>query len=81
MAVWWGTMQTWWGTGPPRPHRSYATVSVTDADAMDTIDSEPAVTLDNMLVLATNINPSVNPSLLPRATNHPTGTLLGSSIK
>ena len=36
-------------------------LSVTDADAMDTIDSEPAVTLDNILVPATNINPSTNP--------------------
>ena len=50
-----------------------------DADAIDTIDSEPAVTLDKILVPATNINPSVNPSLLPGATNLPTGTLLGSS--
>ena len=49
-------------------------LSVTDADAMDTIDSEPAVTLDNILVPATNTNPSVNPSLSPGATNLPTGT-------
>ena len=48
-------------------------LSVTDADAMDTIDSEPAVTLlDNILVPATNNNPSINPSLLPA--NFPTGT-------
>ena len=51
-------------------------LSVTDADAMETNDSEPAVTLDDILVPATNINPSVNPSLLPGATNLPTGTLL-----
>ena len=51
-------------------------LSVTDADAMDTIDSEPAVILDNILVPATNNvnNPSVNPSLSPGATNLPTGT-------
>ena len=49
-------------------------LSVTDADAMDTIDSEPAVTLDNILVPATNNNPSINPSLSPGATNLPTGT-------
>ena len=55
-------------------------LSVTDADAMDAIDSEPAVTLDNIqLAPTTNINPSVNPSLLPGATSLPTGTLLGSS--
>ena len=54
-------------------------ISVTDADAMDTIDSKPAVTLDNILVPATNTNPSVNPSLLPGATNLPTRTILGSS--
>ena len=48
-----------------------------DADAMDTIDSEPAVTLDNILVPATNINPSTNPSLLSGATNLPTGTSSG----
>ena len=52
---------------------------VADSDAMDTTDSEPAVTLDNILVPATNTNPSVNPSLLPGATNLPTGTSLGSS--
>ena len=49
-------------------------LSVTDADAMDTIDSEPAVTLDNILVPAINNNPSVNPSVSPGATNLPTGT-------
>ena len=54
-------------------------LSVTDADAMDTINSEPAVTLDDILVPATNINPSVNLSLLPGATNLPTGTSLCSS--
>ena len=40
-----------------------------------TIDSEPAVTLDNILVLTTNTNSSINPSLLPGANNLPTGTL------
>ena len=49
-------------------------LSVTDADAMDTIDSEPAVTLDNILVPATNTNPSVNPAVSPGATNLPTET-------
>ena len=43
--------------------------SVTDADAMDTIDSERAVTLDNILVPATKNNPSFNPSLLPTRGN------------
>ena len=47
-------------------------LSVTDADAMDTIDSsEPAVTLDNILVPATNNNPSITPSLLPGRGNQP----------
>ena len=49
-------------------------LSVTDADAMDTIDSEPAVTLSNILVPTTNTDPSVNPSVSPGATNLPTGT-------
>ena len=38
-------------------------LSVTDADAMDTINNEPAVTLDSILEPDTNINPSINPSL------------------
>ena len=54
-------------------------LSVTDADAMDTIDSEPAVTLDNILVPATNTTPIINPSLSPGATNLPTGTSSSSS--
>ena len=55
-------------------------LSVTDADAIDTIDSEPAVILYYIRTGSCSItNPSINFSLLPGATNPPTGTLSGSN--